>query len=170
MILFIAAILCGCGDDSSDGKKEKIQVNKLFPKIEDHGMELNIISTLASYRIGDPNPTMKFQFINEGLAVVRIPEWKIVELANLKVQYAECPVEESAEKLPESAWKDSPRTIPSGDCPRYPLELEPKSSVIISVPLSFIKELKSPGRYAVRGVIDLTSMDLKSSPRELIIR
>ena len=73
-ILLMSAFFCGCGDDSSDEKKEKIQVSQIFPKIEDHGMELNIISTLASYRIKDPNPTMKFQFINEGLAAIRIPE------------------------------------------------------------------------------------------------
>lgn len=160
----------GCGEDTPLEEQPGIQVTKNFPKIQDHGMELHVISTLASYRLKDGIPTMKFQFINEGLSRVQIAEWKVVEKDNIKVQYAECPVEGGASKLPENAWKDSPRTISPGDCPRYPLDLDPKSSVIITIPLSFFNDIRKPGRYAVRGVMDLSSMDVKSPPFELIIR
>lgn len=169
VFLIMSSLLCGCGEESPE-EKNVIQVNQTFPKITQHGMELKIISTLVSFRIKDPSPQMKFQFINEGLSRILISEWKVVERENLKVQFAECPEEGGAEKLPESAWKDSPGKVMKGDCPRYPLELEPKSSIILTMPLNFIKELKKPGRYAVRGVMDLTSMDVKSPPVELIIR
>ena len=170
LFLIAACFFSGCGENPEEEDQPAIQVKKSFIKIQDHGMELKIISTLASYRLADTRATMKFQFINEGLAQVKIPEWQVVERDNIKVQYAECPEEGGAEKLPESAWKDAPRKVVEGDCPRYPLELDPKSSVILTMPLSFIKELKKPGRYAVRGVMDLTSMDVKSTPLELIIR
>ena len=170
LCLVSACIFSGCGENTEEEEKPAIQVNKQFIKIQDHGMELKIITTLVSYRLTDTKATMKFQFINEGLAQVKIPEWKVVERDNIKVQYAECPEEGGAEKLPESAWKDAPRKVVEGDCPRYPLELDPKSSVILTMPLSFIKDLKKPGRYAVRGVMDLTSMDVKSAPLELIIQ
>lgn len=170
VLLIMSSLLSGCGDDSSPENQEAIPVNQTFPKIQNHGMELKIISTLASFRISDTAPRMTFQFINEGLSRVQIPEWKHIEWANIKVQYAECPEEGGAEKLPEGVWKDSPRTAVAGDCPRYPIDLDPKSSVILELPLRFIKDLKKPGRYAVRGVMDLTCMDVKSSPMEVIIR
>ncbi|MBR2439389.1 MAG: hypothetical protein IKB25_04270 [Lentisphaeria bacterium] len=169
VFLIVSSLLCGCGEDSPE-EKEAIQVNQTFPKIQHHGMELKIISTLASFRIKDAAPQITFQFINEGLSRVQIAEWKQVERDNIKVQFAECPMEGGAEKLPEEAWQDSPRKISKGDSPRYPIDLDPKSSVILTMPLSFIRDLKKPGRYAVRGVMDLSSMDVKSSPIELIIR
>lgn len=169
LFLIICTLLCGCGEDSQE-KKAAIQGNQTFPEILHHGMELKIISTLASFRIKDAAPQITFQFINEGLSRVQIAEWKQVERDNIKVQFAECPEEGGAETLPEEAWQDSPRKVFRGDIPRYPIDLDPKSSVILTMPLSFIRELKKPGRYAVRGVMDLTSLDVKSSPIELIIR
>lgn len=170
-LFFILPIFfTGCPKKQQEEEQKKIKVNKSFPKIQQHGMILKVISTRSSYRLKDFNKTVKFQFANEGLSRVLISEWKTVEQDNLKIQYAPCPREGGADSLPENAWKDAPRATLKGDCPRYPLELDPKSSVIITLPLSFIKDLKKPGRYAIRGVMDLESMDVKSAPFELIIR
>ncbi|MBE6406678.1 MAG: hypothetical protein E7040_11765 [Lentisphaerae bacterium] len=171
-LFLLCALLCGCPGENSEEEMQQpvIPVNKTFTKIQEHGMILKIITTLSSYKMSDYKRTIKFQFENDGLSRVMIAEWRTVEQDNLIVQYAECPEEGGADKLPESAWKNAPRQAPPENAPRYPLELDPRSSVIITVPLSFIKELKKPGRYAVRGVMDLKSMDVKSAPLELIIR
>lgn len=170
VLVLLPLLLCGCPGKPQPEKQKKINVTKFFPKIQQHGMILKVISTRSSFRMSDYRKTVKFQFANEGLSRTLISEWKIVEGDNLKIQYAECPEEGGADSLPESAWKDSPRSDLKGDCPRYPLELDPRSSVIITLPLSFLKELKKPGRYAIRGVMDLQSLDVKSAPFELIIR
>ena len=171
VVLFILPILlCGCPGKPQPEEQKKINVEKSFPKIQEHGMILKVITTRSSFRLSDFNKTVRFQFANEGLSRILISEWKSVEVDNIKMQYAECPEEGGADALPESVWKDAPRPSQKGDCPRYPLELEPKSSVIITLPLSFLKELKKPGRYAIRGVMDLKSLDVKSAPFELIIR
>ena len=168
--LFLSLLFfCGCGDEDQQ-KENKIPVAKLFPKIRQHNMVLNVISTRGEYYIAEGAPTMRFQFLNDGLTRVHLPEWKIMEKTNIRIQYAECPEIGGSEKIPEDAWKDSPRKEQAGDIPRYPLELDPKSSIIMELPLSFIGTLKKPGRYAVRGVMDLTSIDVKSAPVELIIR
>ena len=174
MLIVLSIFLCGCGEDekSSQKKEERLTVpiSKLYPKIKEHQMVLNIISTRGNYYISELNPTMRFQFLNEGLSRVEIPEWKARERENIRIQYAVCLKEGDSERLPETAWKDSPRTVYPGDCPRYPLTLEPKNSIIIELPLRFIGKLEKPGRYAVRAVLDLTSMDIKSTPVELTIR
>ncbi len=159
----------GCGEDGNQSEK-KIPVAKLFPKIQQHNMVLKVISTRGEYYIAEGAPTMRFQFLNDGLTRIHLPEWKILEKNNIRIQYAECPEVGGSLKIPEDAWKDSPRKEQTGDIPRYPLELDPKSSIIMEMPLSFIGTLKKPGRYAVRGVMDLTSIDVKSTPVELIIR
>lgn len=172
--LFLAVLICaGCGDSEkkpSAKNKNKMSAGKSFPKVEDHNMELNVISTRGEYYRAEGAPMMRFQFINEGLNNISLPEWRADERSNFKVQYAECPVEGGSGKIPESDWKDSPRKIMTGDIPRYPIELMPKSSIIVDYRLDFIRTLKQPGRYAVRGVMDLTSIDVKSVPVELIIR
>jgi hypothetical protein len=172
-VLFFS-LFCGCGEKkkSTASKQERltVPVSKLYPKIKEHQMNLNIISTRGDYYIAETNPTMRFQFINEGLSRIEIPEWKSRERENIRIQYAECPAQGDSERLKESAWKDSPRTVFPGDCPRYPLTLDPKNSIIMELPLRFIGKLEKPGRYAVRAVLDLTSLDVKSSPVELNIR
>ena len=174
IFLISLLVLCGCGKkkEKAAEKPERLTVPiaKLYPRIQGHQMVLNIISTRGDYYISETNPTMRFQFLNEGLSRVEIPEWKTRERENIRIQYAACPVEGSAEKLPESAWKESPRTVYPGDCPRYPLTLEPKNSIIMELPLRFIGKLDKPGRYAVRAVMDLSSLDVKSTPVELNIR
>lgn len=171
VLLLSSVFFCGCSDES--GADEQIPVNpvnKTVRTVHDHGMILKIITTRSSYRLTDYNLPIKFKFENDGLSREKIPEWRTVEQDNVIVQYAVCPVEGGADDLPETAWKNAPRQTPLENAPRYPLELDPKSSIIVTMPLSFIKELKKPGRYAVRGVMDLKSMDVKSAPLELIIR
>ena len=168
--VFVALLLCGCPDQKKNGDKTIIPASKLYPKITDHGMTLNIISTRGNYYISETAPTMRFQFRNDGLNHVEIPEWKTRERENIRIQYAECPEIGGSVNIPEDFWKESPRTVFPGDCPRFKLELEPKNSIIMELPLKFIGTLKKPGRYAVRGIMDLTSLDVKSVPVELIIR
>ena len=165
-----ALLLCGCPDRKKEPEKTVIPADKLFPKITRHNMTLNVISTRGNYYRAESAPTIRFQFRNDGLSRVEIPEWKTRERENIRVQYAECPESGGSVGLPEEAWKDSPRTVFPGDCPRFNLELEPKNSIIMELPLKFIGTLNRPGRYAVRGVMDLTSLDVKSSPVELIIQ
>ena len=111
----------GCGEDGNQPEK-KIPVAKLFPKIQQHNMVLKVISTRGEYYIAEGAPTMRFQFLNDGLTRIHLPEWKILEKNNIRIQYAECPAQGDSERLEESAWKDSPRTVFPGDCPRYPAD------------------------------------------------
>ena len=53
--------------------------------------------------------------------------------------------------------------------PRYPLELAPNNGVLVDVPLSFIRKLDKPGRYAVKGELDLHSVSAQSAPIEIEI-
>lgn len=170
LFVFAAFLLCGCPDQKKKPEKTVIPAAKLFPKITRHNMTLNVISTRGNYYRAETSPMIRFQFRNDGLSRIEIPEWKTRERENIRIQYAECPEPGGSVSLSEEAWKDSPRTVYPGDCPRYNLELEPKNSIIMELPLKFIGKLNRPGRYAVRGVMDLTSLDVKSSPVELIIQ
>lgn len=170
-LLSLSAVFSGCSDEEEKPeKKPVVPVAKLYPAIKDHKMVLDIISTRGDYYIAETLPMIRFQFRNDGLSKVEIPEWKSRERENIRIQYAECPESGGSVRIPEHLWKESPRTVFPGDCPRYPLILEPKNSIIMELPLKFIGNLTRPGRYAVRGVMDLSSLNVKSVPVELNIK
>ena len=54
--------------------------------------------------------------------------------------------------------------------PRYPLELAPNNAVLVDVPLLFLRTIEKPGRYAVKGELDLQSVSAQSLPIEIEIR
>ena len=107
---------------------------------------------------------------NAGANQLSIHEWKMHEQENIRVLYAPCPERGKATKLPPEAWKESERLILKGGVPRYPLELAPNNAVLVDVPLNFIRKLNKPGRYAVKGELDLYSVSAESVPIEIEIQ
>ena len=91
------------------------------------------------------------------------------EQENIRVLYAPCPERGSATRIPADRWKESERFLLKGAVPRYPLELAPNNGVLVDVPLSFIRKLDKPGRYAVKGELDLHSVSAQSAPIEIEI-
>ena len=49
LFLIAACFFSGCGENPEEEDQPAIQVKKSFIKIQDHGMELKIISTLEFY-------------------------------------------------------------------------------------------------------------------------
>ena len=166
VFLLSAALLCGC---SSEDRKVGRRTERKYPKLRNYTLNLSIISTQGNYRRGDANPVLRFSVKNAGANQLSIHEWKMHEQENIRVLYAPCPERGSATRIPADRWKESERFLLKGAVPRYPLELAPNNGVLVDVPLSFIRKLDKPGRYAVKGELDLHSVSAQSAPIEIEI-
>ena len=151
VLLFSCAVFCACS--SEDKKRGQENPEQKYPKLRNYTLDLSIISTRGNYRRSDVNPILRFSVRN-----------------NIRVLYAPCPERGKATKLPPEAWKESERLILKGGVPRYPLELAPNNAVLVDVPLNFIRKLNKPGRYAVKGELDLYSVSAESVPIEIEIQ
>ena len=168
VLLFSCAVFCACS--SEDKKRGQEKPEQKYPKLRNYTLDLSIISTRGNYRRSDVNPILRFSVRNAGANQLSIHEWKMHEQENIRVLYAPCPERGTATKLPPEAWKESERLILKGGVPRYPLELAPNNAVLVDVPLNFIRKLNKPGRYAVKGELDLYSVSAESVPIEIEIQ
>jgi len=161
-------LLSGC---SSDSKKRgtKLKAENKYPKLTNYKLKLDIISTRANYNRKTPDAVVRFSLKNIGANNLSIYEWKMHEQENIRVLYAECEKGKAA-KVPEENWKESPRRMLKINVPRYPLELGPNNSVLVDVPLLFLKKLEKSGRFAIRGELDLDSVSVKSTPIEIFVK
>ncbi len=173
-VLLGAAAFCfyGCSPEEESVPEKKKQT-AVFPPIPTRHLSLEIISTRTGFRRDLPNQTLRFAFRNNGASLIRVPEWKLYEQENIRLFYAECPLDGFASRIPASKWKEAERVSPSasGDgIPRYELMLAPKNSALLEIPMPFLKKLEQKGRYAVKGRLDLSSVPLESSPIEIVIQ
>lgn len=164
--LLFAIIFAGC---SSEDKKEN-RGERVYRKLKNYTLNLSIISTKGEYRRTEANPVLRFSVKNEGANQLAIHEWKMHEQENIRVLYAPCPVRGSAKDIPKEQWKVSERVMLKNSVPRYPLELAPNNAVLVDVPLLFLRTIDKPGRYAVKGELDLQSVSAQSLPIEIEIR
>lgn len=167
-LIVSCAVFCACS--SEDKKRRPENPEQKYPKLRNYTLNLSIISTRGNYRRSDANPVLRFSVRNAGANQLSIHEWKMHEQENIRVLYAPCPERGTATKLPPEAWKESERLILQGGVPRYPLELAPNNAVLVDVPLNFIRKLNKPGRYAVKGELDLYSVSAESVPIEIEIQ
>lgn len=168
----LALISASC---SSETPKKPSQ-SEMYPKLRDYSLQLNVVSTRVEYYAGEENGAMTFSMKNIGLKPLLIAEWHVMESANLNLFYAPCAAGEDPEKIPDEKWKQSPTfdKEDKGSIGRLPLALNPNNSVLIKVPLSFLKDLKDEGgkkmTYAVRGELNLISVKLKSKPFMITVK
>lgn len=167
-VLIVAA--CMFSACSSDDKKSSRNKENKYPKLTNYTLKLEIISTRGSYRCREANPVVRFSLKNAGANQLSIHEWKMHEQENIRVLYAECPDAGQATKIPEDQWRESERNLLKTNVPRYPLELAPNNSVLVDVPLNFIRKTGQPGRYAIRGELDLDSVSVQSTPIEIVVK
>lgn len=166
-VLLAAAFFCGC---SSEDKKNERRTEKKYPKLRNYTLNLSIISTQGNYKRSEANPVLRFSVKNAGANQLSIHEWKMHEQENIRVFYAPCPEHGTATRIPADQWQESERLLIKGAVPRYPLELAPNNAVLVDVPLNFIRNLQKPGRYAVKGELDLSSVSAQSVPIEIEIQ
>lgn len=167
-VLLICTLFCACS--SEDRKRDQENPEKKYPKLRNYSLNLSIISTQGNYRRSDANPVLRFSVRNAGANQLSIHEWKMHEQENIRILYAPCPQQGSATKIPPEQWVESERFLLKGGVPRYPLELAPNNAVLVDVPLTFIRKLNKPGRYAVKGELDLYSVSAQSVPIEIEIQ
>ena len=166
-------LLNGCSSDKKRGTP--LRAENKYPKQTNYKLKLDIISKKASFRVGAKNGKVRFSLRNIGANNLTIPDWKTHEPENIRLYYAECKPG-GATRVPEDAWKESPRSMIRNaagqyiDVPRFCFDLSPNNAVLIDVPLHFLKHLKKGGTFALRGELDLDSVTAKSTPIEIIVK
>ncbi len=172
----LMTLLASSCSSEQDSKKEKQVISAVrFPKLKDYSLELSFVTPRREYYAGEENVKITFSLKNTGLKPIILREWYMLESANVNLYYAPGTLEQTA-SLPEDQWKQSPTYDAKRKRinQRSPLILDPeKNRALVAVPLVFLKDLKDAGRhvtYTVRGKLNLQSVDVESSPFEIIVK
>ncbi len=174
-VFLVLALIAGGGCSDRKSREREAARDRIYPKIMNHKLEFRVISKKAEFYRADPNPVIRVQLINNGLQPVTVYEWKLPDELNVMVSWAELKPGEDPLRLPANRWKDDthspdPRLAPERDFKRYPLELCPKNSTFLDVPLACVREFRNPGHYAVQARLMLNSLPLRTVPLEIIVR
>ena len=169
--LLTALLLAGCVREEVGrstlalGSKEK----KNYPKITRHRLTLELSNPRLLY--AGEGGEITFVLINNDSKPITIDEWYTNEPDNVMIS--------CQNYLPgmngfrNDGWIDlsfTPRQPPW----RYPLTLGPQNRVFITQKLAFVDKLRiTPGserRYFVKAKLNLTSLDLESTPAIVVVR
>ncbi len=162
LMLAAAALCCatGCVTETLTPQTKIGEYNlkkKNFPPLSDYQLELRSIGNLT-FTAGEP-ATLNFALRNTGIKPVRIDEWRMNEIDNLRL-YCQ-PWLPGTDQPDPDAWVSLDEEIKQPEL-RYRLELMPDNQAIVSRKLNFIESLVvSSGaerRYFIRAELNLKSV------------
>jgi hypothetical protein len=140
-------------------KAEDIK-NLKFPKIKKYNVELECVSPIREFKAGQP-AKMTFRLRNYSLKPLIIYEWYAKESENIRLYYI--PWTPKMKKPKKDQWFS---IIPKiAEKPkRLSMELTHRSSVLLDVDLSFIKEMKTDRiqSFIIFTELNLTSISARS--------
>ena len=162
-------------------------IRKTYPNLV-----LEVVSPRAEYYAGEEDQSITFRLQNQDLKPVRIHDWKMNETDNLILYRAFLEEGASAESLPDSAWVQVWPVVRAGEegasrekgqssalhalqQRRTPLLLNPDTATLITIPMTFLKDVKlsHPGerlRFALRGELNLNTLEQKSGIFEITVK
>jgi len=166
LCLGLLALAASCSSESKAPKKN--DGKGFFAPIKDANLVLEVVSSRTEFFRDDAEAKITFSLRNDGLKPVTVFEWFAKESNNVRLSYAKCD-DGDIDRIPASFWTPCKPPVQTGDyAPRMPLDLYPRNTALVSVPLSDIKELasKGPGKtsFAIKGELNLTSVSAKSKP------
>lgn len=171
-VTLITLIFVSCSSETP----KKPSPGDMYPKLRAYSLQLSVVSTRAEYYAGEESGAITFSMKNIGLKPLFISEWHVLESANINLFYVQCDANADPEKIADDKWKKSPtyNKEDKNSIGRLPLALNPNNAVLMKVPLDFLKDIKDVGgkrmTYAVRGELNLTSIQLKSKPFLITIK
>ena len=170
-VLLAVLLLAGCVREQVGKSKLALggREKKSYAKITNHQLTLELANPRLIY--AGEGGEITFMLINHGSKQVNIEEWYTNEADNVVVSCQN--FLPGMNGFRNDAWINlsfTPRQPPW----RYPLILEPQNRVFITKKLPFVDKLRiTPGserRYFVKGKLNLTSLDVESSPAVIVVR
>ena len=175
LLLFSALLLCPSCSDEEEILPHKLETSPhhVYKKI-DADLRLEMGRKRLDYVSGKSGQKLSFLLTNKGLAPVSIEEWYMKDSDNLKLYCAVCEKGASA-SVKESDWFCAwPLKNTPAQGRNMPVRINPNSSLILDVPLDFLKNFPMNNRpvvtLAVYAELRLTSVSAKSPVYEIDIR
>lgn len=159
-VVFTSCVSTPVGKQPPRWKEHKVKA-KTFAPITDHDLWLLPISERLTFFAGEEVP-IDFKLINKGERQVKIDEWLQDQDANIEVYY--CPWQEQQPEFKPEEWTCFQSKKPDS-LVRFPLELNPGNSVLVSCNLTFIKKMTPPAtpqKFYIIARLTLKSLPLVS--------
>ena len=134
--------------------------NLKFPKIKDYNVELECVSPEREFKAGTV-PKMTFRLRNYAMKHLIIYEWYSKESDNIRLYYV--PWKPKMKVPPKAQWNAIIPEIPKN--PKHiSMELTHRSSVLVDIDLSFIKDIKTDHiqYFYIFTELNLTSIHARS--------
>lgn len=175
LLLSVAAALGTSCSDEEEILPHKLETSPrhTFRKIE-ADLRLEMGHKRLDYVSGKAGQKLSFLLTNKGLAPVSIDEWYMKDSDNLSLYCAVCKKGESA-SVKESDWFCAwPLKSTPAQGRNMPVRINPNSTLILDVPLDFLKDFPMNGHpivtLAVYAELRLTSVSARSPVYEIDIR
>jgi len=173
-LIFLLSVIPALTVVASSCKSDKITYGVVkevehFPKIKNVNAELDIVSPLRTFLLGDP-ALIVFRLTNFSNKRLVIYEWKMIDEYNIRIYVA--PWSEGQIDPPADKWVCLKPEITNKRV--MTLDLGQSNSTIIEKLIDFKKDvvkdkIEKPQTFLIYGELNLESVSLKTAPTKVTI-